>query len=116
MHNDPPVTPVDPLLNMWIAVNRQSISGKALGADQAITPQQALEAYTINAAFQFGMEKDAGSLESGKFADFVVLDRNPLKVDPAEIRNIGVLATVRGGMITYFDVPEYDRDDPPGLK
>ena len=113
MHNDPPVTPVDPLFNMWIAVKRQSKSGRVLGADQAITPQQALEAYTINAAFQFGMEKDAGSLEAGKFADFVVLDRNPLKVDPDEIRNIEVLATVRGGLITYSEVPEYDRVRPP---
>ena len=114
MHNDPPVTPVDPLFNMWIAIKRTSKSGRVLGADQAITPQQALEAYTLNAAFQFGMEKDAGSLEVGKFADFVVLDRNPLKIDPDEIRNIHVLATVRGGMITYSDVPEYDRIDPPG--
>ena len=88
MHNDPPVTPVDPLLNMWVAVTRQSTTGRVLGADQAITPQQALEAYTVNAAYQFGMERDAGSLEAGKFADFVVLDRNPLKVDPDEIRNI----------------------------
>jgi hypothetical protein len=87
-----------------------------LGPEQAITPKQALEAYTINAAYQFGMEKDAGSLEVGKFADFVVLDRNPLKIDPDEIRNIRVLATVRGGMITYSDVPEYDRIDPPGGK
>jgi len=114
MHNDPPVTPVDPLLNMSIAVKRTTRSGRVLGADQAITPQQALEAYTVNAAYQFGMEKDAGSLEAGKFADFVVLDRNPLKIDPDEIRNIRVLATVRGGMITYSDVPEYDRIDPPG--
>ena len=113
MHNDPPVTPVDPLLNMWIAVKRTSKGGRVLGADQAITPKQALEAYTINAAYQFGMEKDAGSLEAGKYADFVVLDKNPLEVDPDEIRNIHVLATVRGGMITYSDVPEYDRVDAP---
>ena len=116
MHNDPPVTPVDPLLNMWIAVKRTSKGGRLLGADQAITPKQALEAYTINAAFQFGMEKDAGSLEAGKFADFVVLDRNPLKGDPDEIRNIHVLATIRGGMITYSDVPEYDRIKPPRME
>jgi len=116
MHNDPPVTPVDPLLNMWIAVKRTSKGGRVLGADQAITPKQALEAYTINAAFQFGMESDAGSLEVGKLADFVVLDRNPLKIDPDELRNIRVLATIRGGMITYSDVPEYDRIDPPGGK
>lgn len=116
MHNDPPVSPVDPLLNMWIAVKRTSKSGKVLGADQAITPKQALEAYTINAAFQFGMEEEAGSLGVGKLADFVVLDQNPLKIDPDEIRNIRVLATVRGGLVTYSDVPEYDRVVPPGRK
>ena len=60
--------------------------------------------------------KDAGSLEVGKFADFVVLDKNPLKVDPDEIRNIHVIATVRGGLITYSDVPKYDRNEPPGAK
>ena len=98
---------------MWIAVKRQSKSGRVLGADQAVTPRQALEAYTVNAAYQFGMEKDAGSLEAGRYADFVVLDKNPLNVDPDEIRNIHVLATVRGGLITYSDVPEYDRVDPP---
>lgn len=116
MHNDPPVTPVDPLLNMWIAVKRESKSGRVLGNAQAITPKQALEAYTINAAFQFGMEKDAGSLEAGKFADFVVLDKNPLKIDPDEIRNIRVLVTVRGGLITYSDIPDYDRVEPPAGK
>jgi len=114
MHNDPPVTPVDPLLNMWIAVKRTTSTGRVLGADQAITPKEALEAYTINAAYQFDMEDNAGSLEVGKFADFVVLDRNPLKIDPNEIRKTRVLATVRGGLVTYSDVPEYDRVEPPG--
>lgn len=113
MHNDPPVTPVDPLLNMWIAVNRKTSSGRVLGKNQAITPMQALEAYTTNAAFQFGMEKDAGSLEVGKFADFVVLNKNPLKVDPNDIRKINVLATIRGGDLTYSDLPKYDRVEPP---
>ncbi|MEA2049071.1 MAG: amidohydrolase family protein [Campylobacterota bacterium] len=113
MHNDPPVTPVDPLLNMWIAVNRTTAEGRVVGKEQAITPYQALQAYTINAAYQFGMEKDAGSLEVGKFSDFVVLDKNPLKVDKNEIRNIRIAATVRGGLITYADTPEYDRDAPP---
>jgi predicted amidohydrolase YtcJ len=112
MHNDPPVTPVDPLFNMWIAIKRTSQTGRVLGGDQAISPHQALEAYTINAAYQFGMEQDAGSLEVGKFADFVVLDSNPLKIDPDKIRYIRVLTTVRGGTITFSDTPEYNRKDP----
>ena len=113
MHNDPPVTLVDPLLNMWIAVNRKTKEGRVIGKEQAITPYQALEAYTINAAYQFGMEKDAGSLEVGKFADFVVLDKNPLKVDEDIIRDLRIVATVRGGRVTYADTPEYDRVEPP---
>jgi len=101
MHNDPPVTPVNPLFNMWVAVNRVSSSGITYGAEQAITAEQALAAYTTNAAFQFGMENEAGSLESGKRADFVILDRNPLDVEPEEIREISIEATVLGGRQTY---------------
>lgn len=114
MHNDAPVTIVDPLQNMWIAVNRKSSSGRVLGADQAITPEQALASYTRNAAYQFGMEDEIGTLEVGKYADFVVLDRDLLKVDPDEIHDINVLATVRGGLITYSESLSYDRNDPPG--
>jgi len=106
MHNDPPVSPIDPIFNMWIAVNRLSSSGRVLGRDQAITPLQALQAYTIHAAYQFGMEDDAGSLEVGKLADFVVLDRNPLEIDPTEIRDVRVLTTVLGGRETYSSAPE----------
>jgi predicted amidohydrolase YtcJ len=101
MHNDPPVSPVNPILNMWIAVNRLSSSGAVYGADQAITAEQALEAYTINGAYQFGLENETGSLEVGKLADFVVLDRNPLKIDKMEIRDIRVLATLLRGRQTY---------------
>jgi predicted amidohydrolase YtcJ len=106
MHNDPPVSPVDPIFNMWIAVNRLSSSGRELGLDQAITPLQALQAYTIHAAYQFGMEEDAGSLEEGKLADYVVLDKNLLKIDPTEIRDVRVLTTVMGGRVTYSNAPE----------
>ena len=112
MHNDPPVTPVNPVLNMWIAVNRTSSSVRVLCADQAITPLQALEAYTINAAYQFGMEEEAGSLEIGKLADFVVLDRNPLEIDPDEIKDVRVLATMLGGRVTYSDTLAFHRVVP----
>jgi predicted amidohydrolase YtcJ len=59
------------------------------------------------------MEKEAGSLEVGKYADMVVLDQNPLKVSQDEIRKIKVVTTFRGGLITFTEIPEYDHDDPP---
>ena len=59
------------------------------------------------------MEKDVGSLEVGKYADFVVLDRNPLKIDVKDIRHLRVVGTVCGGRLTYADTPEYDRVEPP---
>ena len=61
---------------------------RALGADQAITPRQALEAYTVNGAYQFGMEADAGSLDVGKLADFVILSEDPTAVDPENLDQI----------------------------
>ena len=70
-----------------------------------------MAAYTTNAAYQFGMEKTNGSLEVGKLADFVILDKNPLKVDSDEIRNINVLTTVRGGLITFSSGSGLDRGE-----
>ena len=59
---------------------------------------------TTHAAFQAFAEKHKGSLEVGKLADMVVLDANPLKVDPIEIKDMGVLATIVGGDVAYGDV------------
>ena len=91
---------------MWIAVNRTSKEGRILGKEQAITPLQALAAYTTNASYHFGMGEKVGSLEVGKLADYVVLDKNPLKVNTAELRDINVLTTVRGGLTTYSSKSE----------
>ncbi|UTW47670.1 amidohydrolase [Bacterioplanoides sp. SCSIO 12839] len=113
MHNDPPVTPVDPIFNMWITVNRTSSSGREIGKDQAITAQQALAAYTTNAAYQFGVEDQLGSLEVGKKADFVVLDADPLSIDAAALRDIEVQATVVDGRLVYAKPTAYDRVEPP---
>jgi predicted amidohydrolase YtcJ len=55
---------------------------------------------TCNGAYQFGMDDETGSLEAGKLADLAVLDHNPLNVDPADIRNVSVEATVLRGRQT----------------
>ena len=101
-HNDPPVTPPNALHSMWVAVNRLTSSGKLLGPEQRITPEQALLSYTREAAVVLGIEDEVGSLEPGKYADFVVLSENPLEVDPMKIKDIEVEATVMNGRITHI--------------
>jgi len=63
--------------------------------------RDALALYTAEAAFAMRRERDIGSLEPGKLADFVVLDRSPLDADPERITDIRVLATVVGGQIVF---------------
>jgi len=102
IHNDPPVSPPNALHSMWVAVNRLTSSGKALGPKERITPEQALLAYTRQAAMVLGIEDQVGTLEPGKYADFVLLSEDPLKVDPIKIKDIQVEATVMNGRITHM--------------
>ena len=97
VHNDTPVTPVDPLMLVWVAVNRVTSSGKVLGGGEKVSVMEALRMVTSEAAWQNFEEKDRGSLEVGKLADFVVLDRDPTEVKAMEIREIRVMSTVIGG-------------------
>lgn len=97
IHSDLPVAPADPLLLMWMAVNRMGQSGAVLGAQERVTAAQALRMVTIDAAYVLGMDSRIGSIEPGKHADFTVLDANPLEVAPETIRDIGVWGTVFAG-------------------
>jgi predicted amidohydrolase YtcJ len=101
IHHDAPVTPPDLITAVYAAVNRTTRSGKILGADQRISAYEALKAITIHAAYQWGEEKLKGSLLQGKRADLVILDSNPVKVEPSTIRNIQVMATVKDGETVY---------------
>ena len=101
VHNDTSVTPVNPIMLVWTAVNRVTSSGKVLGKDEAIPVMDALRSVTSEAAWQNFEEHDRGSIEPGKFADFVILDRNPLTVAPMELRNLQVLETIIGGERVY---------------
>jgi len=92
------VAPLDPLLSVWIAVNRIAADGVTVQAPgERISVAQALRAITIDAAYVLGMEREVGSLEVGKFADFTVLSGDPTEVDPSGIRDIRVWGTVLGG-------------------
>lgn len=100
IHTDAPVVPMNPLLLVWAAVNRISTGGDTIGAEQRISPMDALRAVTINAAWQSFDETNTGSIESGKLADLVILSENPLLV-PERIRDIQVLETIVGGKTVY---------------
>lgn len=101
LHQDSPRTPPDMLLSVHNAVNRKTSQGRLLGEDQRIPVEEALRAVTIYSARQMFEEREKGSIEEGKKADLVILDRNPLKVLPEEIREIQVLATIKEGRTVY---------------
>ena len=100
IHTDAPVVPMEPLRLVWAAVNRRSSSGASIGEAERIPPIQALRAVTIDAAYQHFEEREKGSLETGKLADLVILDRSPLD-DPQHIDRIRVLETIVGGKTAY---------------
>lgn len=96
-HNDTPVVPSDMMRLIWAGVNRITRSGKVLGEAQRATVIEAIKSMTLDAAYQYFEEDSKGSIEAGKRADLVVLDKNPLKVDPMDIKDIVVLETIKDG-------------------
>lgn len=100
-HSDAPVALPNLMQVMSATVNRVSRSGKIIGPDERLTPLEALKSITLWGAYQHGEEKTKGSLEVGKLADMVILDRNPLTVDPMTIKDIRVLETIKEGKSVY---------------
>ena len=100
-HSDYAVTPLNPMFTVWSAVNRLSRSGQLIGGDERISPQQALKAITLDGAWQYLEEDSKGSISVGKLADLVILDGNPLTIDPMEIKDIAVKATYKAGKLIY---------------
>lgn len=101
-HSDDTVTPLDPIFSVWTAVNRTSRSGAVIGENERVSPYQALKAITSHAAYELFEEGTKGSLTLGKTADFVILDKDPLTVEPMEIKNIQVLETIKSGSSIYI--------------
>ncbi|MGL6259257.1 amidohydrolase family protein [Vibrio sp. WXL210] len=75
--------------------------GDVLGEYHSLTPYEALEAVTITAAYQNFKEAEKGSIEVGKRANLIILDNNPLEVDPMSIKDIKVLETIKNGKSIY---------------
>jgi predicted amidohydrolase YtcJ len=99
IHSDAPVTPMSPLFTAWCAVNRLTGSGRVQGGHECISAAQALHAVTLGPAHTLHLDGEVGSIETGKRADFAVLHDDPLGVDPAALREIGVWGTVQGGRV-----------------
>jgi predicted amidohydrolase YtcJ len=93
LHADSPMYPAGPLRLMATAVTRKARTGDRIGAAQAITPEQALRAVTLDAAWQLGLDHEIGSLEVGKRADFTILGGDPLAIEPDEMEDLRIEST-----------------------
>ena len=101
VHMDTPVLPMQSMQMVEDAVVRKTYEGQVLGEQERISVNSALQAITINGAWQSHQEQDLGSLTAGKFADFIVLSDNPLTVDPEQISAIEVEQTYIGGALHF---------------
>lgn len=99
--SDYPTNAMNPWLNMYVAVTRKDQTGKLYGADQAIGREEALRSFTTSGAFASFEEGLKGSIEVGKLADFIVLDRDYMRVPVEAIKDIRVLRTVVGGKLMF---------------
>ena len=100
LHSDYPqvVVPMLPLTAVYAAVNRIAEDGKTVVAPhERIGVERALRAVTIDAAYVLGLEDKIGSLEQGKFADFCILEEDPMEFEPEHIKDIKIWGTVLGG-------------------
>lgn len=101
LHQDTPVVPPRMLWTIHHAVNRVTAGGQEIGPQFRIGVEEALRAVTLHGAYQCHEEDQKGSLTPGKLADLVVLDRNPLEADPATIKDIQVVETIKEGRTIY---------------
>lgn len=99
--SDAPVISASPLLGIRDAILRRTDGGAYIARSEALPPAEALELYTTRAAYVSHHEDRVGSLEVGKLADFVVLDRDPLSAPPDTLGDARVRMTVVGGVIVH---------------
>jgi hypothetical protein len=101
LHADQPMFESKPFRLIQTAVERKTISGNLLGATEQISLMEALKSMTLYAAWQIGMEDKIGSLEKGKYADFIILDRNPLETPVQQLEDIQCVQTFVHGNPVY---------------
>ncbi|HAR36976.1 MAG TPA: amidohydrolase [Acidobacteria bacterium] len=107
------VAPLNPLTGIYAAVTRKTLDGKNPGGwipEEKISLEEAIKGYTIRAAYAEFSEKEKGSLQAGKLADLVVLDRDLFRLKPDDILDTRVLLTMVDGRIIHSE-PEFLNDE-----
>ena len=100
-NNDYPVTAYSPFVQMYAAVTRKTSSGQVVGPEEAISVMDAIRVYTYNGAYIGKDEDRVGSIEPGKLADLIVIDRDITSISHEEIKETKVLITIVDGKIAY---------------
>ena len=101
IHSDAPVAAPNPLKEAWSVFTRRDVynDGKIWAPAEAVSSAEAMKMITINAAYTLGVEDKVGSIEAGKYADFVVLNSDPQTIPTIKIKDVAVHATVLGGKV-----------------
>jgi predicted amidohydrolase YtcJ len=105
--SDWPVDPLDEWFAMQVGITRMTkptdpyYEMGRLGTDPGLPVNEAIKAFTRNAAYDLGQERTTGTIERGKYADMIVIDRNLLEIEPTDITDTKVLMTMVGGKVVY---------------
>lgn len=100
-HQDSPVLMPDVFRTIWCGTKRMTKAGVLLAEDEKISVYDGLKAMTVYAAYQYGEEETKGTIQEGKTADFIILDRNPLEIPEEEVKDVKVLETIKEGKQIY---------------
>lgn len=104
MSSDCPVDSLNPFDSMYVGVNRVDYAGNPYGGwmpDQKLTVEQMVKGFTIQGAFASFEEREKGTLEEGKLADFIIVSADPFSVEPEHLKEIAVEETYLGGRLVY---------------
>ena len=104
-HSDSPISAADPLLRIQDMVTRKSSQGTVYGGEQRVSVDEAIKVWTLDGAYATFEEQNKGSITPGKLADFVVLEKDPRKVQPETIKDIAVKASYLNGEKVYAAPP-----------
>jgi len=104
-NNDCPITFYSPFVQMYAAVTRKTGSGQVIGPDEAVGVMDAIRLYTWNGAYLAKEEHTKGSVEPGKIADMIILDRDILSIPTEEIKDVKVLTTIVDGKVVFEHQP-----------